>query len=365
MDFGAVLDDDQSRFAGPLATLADASNFDLDDASDETTGGNGPTCFVTFHTEAEACRADDFLVHSMQIGDFVAFLRQQAGAVIKKKSEKLFFNPCVFVPPAGADGYRRLEYFKQSSFLVLDFDGGILSPEDFERIFWTDAARGRKRSFVICNSFDRSAKDPNKFRVVLFYKRPATSLEQHKAVYAAIVARLEEHGFTAESAKLDPQCKSGVQSFYLPCTNEEHLDWAFFTACGTKTRDLERCAIDPVAYGKTTVLSRPVSIVTFRTNDASSTSREKIDEAVAHLRSLTTRRHRAILDGAMKLCRLGLSRTEVEAELLQAVGSEPKMRKKVADALRYLSEHQWFSRDARVFSQAGFAGSPQANTMAK
>jgi hypothetical protein len=30
-----------------------------------------------------------------------------------------------------------------------------------------------------------------------------------------------------------------------------------------------------------------------------------------------------------------------------------------------LSEHQWFSRDARVFSQAGFAGSPQANTMAK
>ena len=198
----------------------------------------------------------------------------------------------------------------------------------------------------------------------MFYKRAATSLEQHKAVYAAIVARLEIHGFTAQSSNLDPQCKSGLQSFYLPCTNEGHPKWAFFTAYGTKTRDLERCAIDPVAYSKTTVVSRLVPSITFRSNDASgTTSREKIDEAVAYLQK--TGRREAIFDSAMNLCRLGLSRTEVEVELLHAVGREAKMQKKVSDALRYLSEHDWFSRGARTSSQAAFAGSSQANTMSQ
>ena len=271
---------------------------------------------------------------------------------------------CLFEPPDGADGYRRTDYFKKSSFLVLDFDDGNLSPEKFASIFWADAGRGQKRSFVVCNSFNRSAEAPNRFRAILFYKRAATSLEQHKAVYAAIVARLEIHGFTAQSSNLDPQCKSGLQSFYLPCTNEGHPKWAFFTAYGTKTRDLERCAIDPVAYSKTTVVSRLVPSITFRSNDASgTTSREKIDEAVAYLQK--TGRREAIFDSAMNLCRLGLSRTEVEVELLHAVGREAKMQKKVSDALRYLSEHHWFSRGARTSSQAAFAGSSQANTMSQ
>jgi hypothetical protein len=250
MDSGTFLDDNQSRFAGPLAALADQPNFDLDGddgALDETPGGNGPTCFVTFHKEPQAYKADEFLVRQFRTEDFVAFLRQQARAIVKKKSDKLSFNPCLFEPPDGADGYRRTDYFKQSSFLVLDFDDGELSPKKFASIFWDDAGRGRKLSFVICNSYSRCPEAPNKFRVVMFYKQAATSLEQHKAVYAAIVARLEEHGFTAEAAKLDPQCKSGVQSFYLPCTNEDHPKWAFFTARGTKTQELERCAIDPVA----------------------------------------------------------------------------------------------------------------------
>ena len=50
--------------------------------------------------------------------------------------------------------------------------------------------------------------------MILFYKRPATTLQQHEAVYDAIVSRLEENGYTAKSAKLDPACRSGVQSFY-------------------------------------------------------------------------------------------------------------------------------------------------------
>ena len=148
---------------------------------------------------------------------------------------------------------------------------------------------------MICNSYSRCPEAPNKFRVIFFYKRPATSLEQHKAVYAAIVARLEENNFTAQSVKLDAQCKSGVQSFYLPCTNGDHPKWAFFTARGTKTRDLERCAIDPVAVDKTTIVSRPARAVTFNSVDAPPASREQIDAVLAHLRLLKTERQEAVL----------------------------------------------------------------------
>ena len=116
MDSGAVLAGNQSRFASPLAALADKPHFDLDGddgALDETPGGNGPTCFVTFHKKPDAYGAEDFSVHLLQTDDFVAFLRQQARAIIKNKSDNLLFNPCLFEPPDGADGYRRMDHFKQ------------------------------------------------------------------------------------------------------------------------------------------------------------------------------------------------------------------------------------------------------------
>ena len=113
---------------------------------------------MTFHEKADAYGAEDFSVHFIQTEDFVAFLRQQARAIIKEKSDKCLFNPCLFAPPPDAEGYRRMEYFKQAEFFLLDFDNGDLSPEKFESIFWNDAGRGRKRSFVICNSYSRCAK---------------------------------------------------------------------------------------------------------------------------------------------------------------------------------------------------------------
>jgi hypothetical protein len=44
--------------------------------------------------------------------------------------------------------------------LVLDFDNGALSPEQFVEIFWTKAGRAGKRSFIICNTFSRSPEEP-------------------------------------------------------------------------------------------------------------------------------------------------------------------------------------------------------------
>ena len=266
---------------------------------EEYKGGNEVRCFVTLHRNPKAIRRDEFVVGELSISDFLIFLRGQHRAVIDRKEESILFNPCVFEPPQGEEGYRRKDYFKKSSFMVLDFDDGDLSPGEFERIFWSEAGRGQKRSFLICNSFSRCEATPNKFRVILFYKRPATTLQQHEAVHDAIVSRLEENGYSAKSAKLDPGCKSGVQSFYLPCTNRAHQEWAFFETRGTKTRDLERCTIDPVMFGKTAMAVVPRlaanSIVVAKTTP------EKIDAATATLRSMNEGRNHEIFMAGLAL----------------------------------------------------------------
>ena len=50
---------------------------------------------------------------------------------------------------------------------------------------------------------------------------------------------------------MDRNCRSGVQSFYMPGTNRHHQDWAFFKTFGTKTRELAQYGIDPTMYWKT------------------------------------------------------------------------------------------------------------------
>ena len=217
---------------------------------------------------------------------------------------------------------------------------------------------------MICNSFSRSPAMPNKFRVIKFYKRPATTLQQHEAVLDAVMSRLEANGYTEKSVKLDPGCRSGVHSFFLPCTNRDHQDWAFFRAFGTKTRDLERCAIDPVLYGKTAVSRQPLPRIAPNPIVISSVSREKIDEVTAPLRSLTTGRNDPLFKAALRLRLLGLSKSEVEGELLQIAGHERKMRKKVSDALKQLTKYGWFSGLERRGIPAGatHGDKPQANT---
>ena len=259
--------------------------------------------------------------NSRSVTSWPAF-KKQASAVQDCKDNLTLFNSSVFEPPLGAEGYRRQDYFKQSSFLVLDFDNGELSPERFVEIFWSKAGRGQKRSFLICNSFSRSLQQPNRFRVIMFYKRPATSIGQHKAILDDVIRRLEANGFPDGSHGLDPNCKSGIQSFYLPCTNRDHRKSAIFRDFGLKTRELERCAIDPADY----LLAAPgPSLVPNAAHGPivlSAAIRERIDAATAELRSLKAGRHQAVFETAMALARFGLSEAEVRGELLQAVGHE-------------------------------------------
>ncbi len=155
-------------------------------------------------------------------------------------------------------------------------------------------------------------------------------------MYDAVVDRLAEHGYSAKSAKLDPACKSGVQSFYLPCTNRAHQQWAFFETYGLKTRDLQRRAIDPVAYGRTAVVPplRANSILVPPAN------REQIDAATATLRSMKEGRHQEVFMTGLRLRGLGLTQSEIEAELYSMVGGERHMRKKIPGVIKSLRKYR-------------------------
>ena len=116
-----------------------------------------------------------------------------------------------------------------------------------------------------------------------------------------------------------------------------HQEWAFFAARGTKTRDLERCTIDPVMFGKTAMAVVPRlaanSIVV-----AKATPR-KIEAATATLRSMSEGRNHEILMTGLNLSRLGLSPNEIEAELFAVVGREPHMRKKIPGVIKSLGRY--------------------------
>ena len=90
------------------------------------------TVLVTFHKTLYDNRREQFTERRLTVQEFIALFRQCSKAPIDKKDEFLLFHGASYNPPADAEGYRRKEYFTQSSFMALDFDNGKLSPEMFE-----------------------------------------------------------------------------------------------------------------------------------------------------------------------------------------------------------------------------------------
>lgn len=318
---------------GRLATRACFDEFETCLESIEE--GNLPTCYVTIHRTLYDTAEDDHAVWKGSAIDLVRFLKTQAGNVVSDKEECDLINPATFQRSDDTSGLRTKSNFKSAPMLVLDFDNGNLAPEDFISIFYTDAGRGRKRSFVICNSYSRSPEQPNRFRVFLFFKRPAESIEQMQAVYNGVLGRLEEHGFSRLDAKLD-NC-SGVQSFYLPCTNRHHSQMAFFESYGMTSRELNR-TIDPSEFGKTCVTA-DTRIAKCGRSAVGAGSLAFIDAAVAPLVGKTQDRHASIMSAAAKLARHGLTEPDIAAALREVLGNDRKMRKKIHDCLKSLRSY--------------------------
>lgn len=299
---------------------------------------------LTFHKDKYAIDESDFVVEERELLDFVRLMKEASKVKRKSKDESIMVNSTLFDPSINSDGYRLQENFVQSALMILDFDNGDLSPEEFEQIFWHEAGKENKRSFIICNSFSRSEEEPNKYRVFMFYKQPAKSLKEHQAVYDSIVQRLEANGYTESSSKLDPACRTGNQSFYIPCTNRLYKDFAFFRKYGLdRTKDIERYGINPAVYVKTIIIPFERTIVrkVSSQNSAEIDIDQRINEIKSDVTMLKEGRRLPFYLAGVEMKKLGLSYPEIECHLEDLAFSIGKIKTKwVPDAIKSLKTYK-------------------------
>jgi hypothetical protein len=302
---------------------------------------------VTLHDTVRDTQANQFRVGSFSVLGLKNFLERAAKVPQDSKESQPLFLLTTFRPPVGEASVRAQQNIHAIYGLVLDFDGGSLSPETFVRLIWDDGKSHRSLSFLIFNTFSRSEADPNRFRVIFPFKR-ATDLEGLRAVYEAIEQRLKEDGYPREATKLDPRYLSGIQSSYLPCTNRAHPKSAFFESYGLdRTRNFVEYGIDPEKYRKT----RPTESVGFQTevegaddfSDGGSHlqehHRKRAEECENTLRGMTSGRHTLFYQLAVHLALSGLSEGEVKWRLSSVAGSELKMRLKIRGAIASLHRY--------------------------
>jgi hypothetical protein len=99
---------------------------------------NRPFIALTFHEGLRDCYPRQFNVRHCSIHDFVTSMRQLSKEVIADKEARTLFNPTVF-KPKNEWQYRTLANFDKCYLLVLDIDGGDVTPQMIEDIFWNEA----------------------------------------------------------------------------------------------------------------------------------------------------------------------------------------------------------------------------------
>ena len=293
---------------------------------------------VTFHLSEYDDEPSQFVTHGFDTQLFVEFMRKEAQTIVQNKDQRYFFNSGMFKPPIDSIEYRRQEYFQKSTFLILDFDSGAVSPEVFNGIFGRTAPPAQRRSYLIFNSYSNSPEKPNRFRVVMFYKRAVASISEHRAVYEWIVEVLELAGHKAGSSGLDAGCGSGNQSFYMAGINPAHPENAFFEAHWTKTRELAKYAINP-SYCVSLYHEAPTVSVA-DVGHRKIATRDQIDRVTEPLRNAQNGTNQLGHDTVMKLAALGMSDADIESEMHQCANGDRKKLKRIPGYLKSLNKYR-------------------------
>ena len=177
--------------------------------------------------------------------------------------------------------------------------------------------------------------------MIVFYASPASSIEEHQAAFDYINFKLETAGWPPAVSGLDKNCRSGVQSFHLPCTNRSHPGWAFFEVHNTKTAEIHKYGLVPYAIP----VASDCQLVTEPDGPQyGDVPQHFIDKATATVRSMRSGRHLEFFKAGIKLSKLRHEGKRLDADtirqiLLDIAGNEQHMRKKVPDVMKSLAKY--------------------------
>lgn len=294
-------------------------------------------CF-TLSSTLSSTDADDFGTLEMPVSEFVKFMCRKAKHPATSKKGVGLFNSAVYIE-GRSYGYRRLDNIRYTYFLILDFDNGKLSKDDFVSVFGPDAPEEDRLSFIICNTHSRCPEKPNKFRVMVFFRHPAT-LEQHRAAHDYVLSVLKDRGWDRADLALDIASRNPNAIFFQPCTNTEYPEFAFFEAHNTGPEAFKLNALVPELL-KTELETARIAPPKPVRGQAAAIPQEHIEAILAPLRGLTEGRDEPFKDAATKLAGLRhgkarLSAPEIEGYLRSVAGNELKIHQKIDRLMQFL-----------------------------
>jgi hypothetical protein len=216
--------------------------------ADRSSKKNEYLLLLTMHTTVFETKPEAHRTASFTISEFDDSMRKLHSRTLADKKKARMFNPSLFDTFSPYDEYRVKSNFVSAAFVVLDFDTGTTSPERVEEVFWTNANELTKLCFIICNSFSRSAQQPNRFRMIVPLTKPITNIASYERIVDWLHSMLLKHLSSDEESGLDPQSRNAVQSYYLPCTNQEHREHAFLRSYGMNNRDFKKYGLNPSGF---------------------------------------------------------------------------------------------------------------------
>ena len=267
---------------------------------------------------------------AFSISEFVDEFRTQKSHTIAKKEKLTLFNPSQFDTFSPYDEYRTKSNFVYASAVVLDFDKGTMTPEQFEDVFWHHATSIRKFSFLNCNTFSRSPEQPNRFRVVIPLATPIRSVQGYERVVDWIQYTLMEELPDDIVIGLDKKSRSAVQSYYLPCTNQKHPKSAFLRSYGLNKKEFKRWGLKTSGFEQSIPLTgergttETVHIVGAADRDRFESLRSEIEALMA----MSEGRHERYFQLTWDLRNVSVSYDEARSILLHIAKGEEKMIRK-------------------------------------
>ncbi len=164
-------------------------------------------------------------------------LRQCLDQIQAKKEDNTLISGALFDPSLAKDTTKGLDNIVAVNGVWLDFDNGLLMPDEFARIF-PDV------KWLLFNSFNNGKDGKTKFRV-LFPSRSPLTADMYHAIWDAVAERIKEFGyFVGTDKSYDEALKSGRSMppksgldvskrtansfFYLPCRAGLGLKYTFW-----------------------------------------------------------------------------------------------------------------------------------------